>query len=53
MPSNSSVLALFAPKPPVEPTEPKADRRSETDFNDFLNNATHHVERAQKPNQVN
>ena len=53
MPSNSSVLALFSPKPPVEPTEPKADRRSETDFNDFLNKATHHVERAQKPNQAN
>ena len=53
MPSNSSVLALFSPKPPVEPTEPKVDRRSEVDFNDFLSNATHQVERSPKPSPGN
>ena len=53
MPSNSSVLALFSPKPPVEPTEPKVDRRSEVDFNDFLNNATDQAERSAKPSSGN
>ncbi|MZH05461.1 MAG: hypothetical protein F3743_08655 [Nitrospinae bacterium] len=48
MPSNSSVLALFAPQPPVEPTTPKPDYGSDTDFNDYLNNATHQVDQAQK-----
>ena len=49
MPGNSSVLALFSPKPPVEPTAPKADRGSDSNFNDFLNNATDQVEKTQKP----
>ena len=49
MPGNSSVLALFSPQPPVEPTAPKADRGSDSDFNDFLNNATDQVEKTQKP----
>ena len=53
MPSNSSVLALFSPKPPVEPTEPKVDRRSEVDFNDFLSNATDQAERSAKPSSGN
>ena len=53
MPSNSSVLALFSPKPPVEPTESKLDRRSEVDFNDFLNNATDQAERSAKPSSGN
>ena len=53
MPSNSSVLALFSPKPPVEPTEPKLDRRSEVDFNDFLSNATDQAERSAKPSSGN
>ena len=53
MPSNSSVLALFSPKPPVEPTEPKVDRRSEVDFHDFLSNATDQVERSKKPSSGN
>lgn len=50
MPSNSSVLALFSAQPPVEPTAPKADRGSDSDFNDFLSNATHQVDRTQKSN---
>mgnify|MGYP001015014361 FL=1 len=49
MPGNSSVLALFSPQPPVEPTAPKADRGSDSNFNDFLNNATDQVEKTQKP----
>ena len=49
MPGNSSVLALFSPQPPVELTAPKADRGSNSDFNDFLNNATDQVEKTQKP----
>jgi flagellar hook-length control protein FliK len=49
MPGNSSVLALFSPQPPVEPTAPKADRGSDSDFNDFLSNATDQVEKTQKP----
>ena len=53
MPSNSSVLALFSPKPPLEPTEPKVDRRSEVDFNDFLSNATDQAERSAKPSSGN
>ena len=48
MQGNSSVLALFSPQPPVEPTAPKADRGSDSDFNDFLNNATDQVEKTQK-----
>ena len=39
MQSNSSVLALFSPQPAVEPTAPKADHGSDSDFNDFLSNA--------------
>ena len=50
MPSNSSVLALFSPQPPVEPTASKVDRGSDNDFNDFLSNATHQVDRAAKAN---
>ena len=53
MPSNSSVLALFSPKPPVETTAPKSDRGSEVDFHDFLSNATDQVERTKKPNSGN
>ena len=49
MPGNSSVLALFSPQPPVEPTAPKPDRGSDSNFNDFLNNATDQVEKTQKP----
>ena len=49
MPGNSSVLALFSPQPPVEPTAPKADRGSDSNFNDFLNNATDQVEKTKKP----
>ncbi len=48
MPGNSSVLALFSPQPPVEPTAPKADRGSDSDFNDFLSNATAQVDKTQK-----
>jgi len=48
MQGNSSVLALFSPQPPVEPTAPKADHRSDSDFNDFLNNATEQVDKTQK-----
>ena len=48
MSSHSSVLALFAPQPPVEPTTLKSDYGSDTDFNDYLNNATHQVDQAQK-----
>ncbi len=50
MPSNSSVLALFSPQPPIEPTTPKPDFGSDSDFNDFLNNATDRVDQAQKAN---
>ncbi|MEK9627887.1 MAG: flagellar hook-length control protein FliK [Nitrospinota bacterium] len=50
MPSNSSVLALFAPQAPVEPTTPKPDYGSDSDFNDFLSDATHQVEKAQQTN---
>ena len=47
MPGNSStVLALFSPQPPVEPTAPKADRASDSDFRDFLSNAQ--VDRSEK-----
>jgi flagellar hook-length control protein FliK len=49
MPGNSSVLALFSPQPPVEPTASKADRGSDSDFNDFLSNATDQVDKTQKP----
>jgi flagellar hook-length control protein FliK len=49
MPGNSSVLALFSPQPPVEPTAPKTDHGSDSDFNDFLSNATDQVEKTQKP----
>ena len=49
MPGNSSVLALFSPQPPVEPTAAKADRGSDSNFNDFLNNATDQVEKTKKP----
>ena len=45
MPSNPSVLALFAPQPPVEPTTPKPDYGSDSDFNDYLSNATKQVEK--------
>jgi flagellar hook-length control protein FliK len=48
MPGNSSVLALFSSQPPVEPTAPKADRGSDSDFNDFLSNATDQVDKTQK-----
>jgi len=48
MPGNSSVLAVFSSQPPVEPTAPKADRGSDSDFNDFLSNATDRVEKTQK-----
>jgi flagellar hook-length control protein FliK len=50
MQGNSSVLALFAPQPPVEPTTPKADHRSDSDFNDFLSNATEQVDKTKKSN---
>jgi len=50
MPGNSSVLAVFSSQPPVEPTAPKADRGSDSDFNDFLSNATDRVEKTQKSN---
>ena len=36
MPSNPSVLALFAPQASVEPTTPKPDYGSDSDFNDYL-----------------
>ena len=48
MPSNPSVLALFAHQPPVEPTTPKPDYGSDSDFNDYLSNATKQVEKTQK-----
>ena len=48
MQSNSSVLALFSPQPPVEPTGPKADHGSDSDFNDFLSNATEQVDKSKK-----
>ena len=48
MPSNPSVLALFAPQPPVEPTTPKPDYGSDSDFNDYLSNATKQVDQTQK-----
>ena len=48
MQSNSSVLALFSPQPAVEPTGPKADHGSDSDFNDFLSNATEQVDKTQK-----
>ena len=50
MQSNSSVLALFSPQPAVEPTAPKADHGSDSDFNDFLSNATEQVDKTQKSN---
>ena len=48
MPSNPSVLALFANQSPVEPTTPKPDYGSDNDFDDYLNNATNQVDEAQK-----
>jgi flagellar hook-length control protein FliK len=48
MQSNSSVLALFSPQPAVEPNAPKADHGSDSDFNDFLSNATEQVDKTQK-----
>jgi flagellar hook-length control protein FliK len=48
MQSNSSVLALFSPQPAVEPTGPKADHGSDSDFNDFLSNATEQVDKSKK-----
>ena len=48
MQGNSSVLALFSPQPPVEPTTPKADHGSDSDFNDFLSNATEQVDKTKK-----
>ena len=48
MQSNSSVLALFSPQPAVEPTAPKADHGSDSDFNDFLSNATEQVDKTKK-----
>ena len=48
MPSNPSVLALFANQPPVEPTTPKPEYGSDSDFNDYLSNATNQVDQAQK-----
>jgi len=48
MPSNPSVLALYAPQPPVEPTTPKPDYGSDSDFNDYLSNATKQVDQTQK-----
>lgn len=50
MPSNANVLSLFSPQPPVEPTAPKADRGSDSDFKDFLNSASRQAEPTQKPN---
>ena len=50
MPSNPSVLALFAPQPPVEPTTPKPDYGSDNDFDDYLSNATNQVDQTQKSN---
>ena len=48
MQSNSSVLALFSPQPAVEPTAPKADHGSDSDFNGFLSNATEQADKTQK-----
>ena len=48
MPSNPSVLALFSPQPPVEPTTPKPDYGNDSSFNDYLSNATNQVDQAQK-----
>jgi flagellar hook-length control protein FliK len=48
MQGNSSVLALFSPQPAVEPTGPKADQGSDSDFNDFLSNATEQVDKSKK-----
>ena len=50
MPSNPSVLTLFSPQRPVEPTTPKPDYGSGNDFNDYLNNATNQVDQTQKAN---
>tara|TARA_B100001123_G_scaffold100209_1_gene115696 strand:- start:237 stop:1838 length:1602 start_codon:yes stop_codon:yes gene_type:complete len=48
MPSNPSVLALFAPQNPVEPITPKPDYGSDNDFDDYLSNATNQVDETQK-----
>ena len=48
MPSNPSVLALFAPQPPVEPTTPIPDYGSDRDFNEYLSNAKNQIEQTQK-----
>ena len=48
MPSNPSVLALFAPQPPVESTTPKPDYGNDSDFNDYLSDATNQVNQTQK-----
>ena len=48
MPSNPSVLALFTPQPPIEPNTPKPDYGSDSDFNDYLSNATNQVNQTQK-----
>ena len=53
MPSNPSVLALFSTQPPVEPTTPKPDYGNDSDFNDYLSNATNQVDQAQKANNNN
>ena len=48
MPSDPSVLALFAPQPPGDATTPKPNYGSDSDFNDYLSNATNQADQAQK-----